>query len=108
MLIISLATAGTVLTLNIYNRSNGDDSVPILVQRIFFGFVAKLLCMDVELKPDIEASVRDMYATLKAYYTDQTYEKMAQLKFLKNPKGMFKNKGVLEIYIFWSSNVKAV
>ena len=100
MLIISLATAGTVLTLNIYNRSNGDDSVPILVQRIFFGVIAKLLCMNVELKPDIEASVRDMYATLKAYYTDQTYEKMAQLKFMKTPKAMLNYKGIFKYTFF--------
>ncbi len=84
MLIISLATAGTVLTLNIHNRSTGNSPVPILMQRIFFGFIAKILCMNIELKPDLEATVSELYANLKAFYTDQTYDKMAQLKFLKH------------------------
>ena len=50
MFIISLATAGTVLTLNIHKKGNEGKPVSELVQKIFFGFIAKVLFININIK----------------------------------------------------------
>lgn len=50
MFIISLATAGTVLSLNIHKKGNEGIPVSRVVQKLFFGVIAKILLINVDLR----------------------------------------------------------
>ena len=47
--IVSLATAMTVLTLNIHHKGMRGKEVPIIVKKICFGLLSKILCLSLEL-----------------------------------------------------------
>jgi hypothetical protein len=47
--IVSSATAMTVLTLNIHHKGSRGIELPYQVKRIFFGIVAKLLFIKLDL-----------------------------------------------------------
>lgn len=49
MLIISLATASTVLTLNTYKKGDDGEPVPEILQRVFFDVIARLLFLRVKV-----------------------------------------------------------
>ena len=44
--IVSLATAMTVMTLNIHHKGLSDREVPSLVKKVCFRFLAKVLCLN--------------------------------------------------------------
>lgn len=72
MLIISLATAGTVLTLNIYKKGDDEEPVPWLWQRIFFDIVAKLLFIKIKANRSLTKSVKEIISTTKKNYFNMT------------------------------------
>ncbi|KAH3755061.1 hypothetical protein DPMN_189744 [Dreissena polymorpha] len=47
--IVSSATAMTVLTVNIYHKGTRGIEVPVTVKRLFFGLVARILCIKLDL-----------------------------------------------------------
>lgn len=51
IVIVSLATAMTVITLNIHNQGHMGQRVPSYIRRICFELLAKVLCVSVVL-PD--------------------------------------------------------
>ena len=61
MLIISLATAGTVFTLNTFKKGEEEEPVPEYLQKIFFDFVARILFMKVKVNRNIKLSVSDVF-----------------------------------------------
>ena len=75
MLIISLATAGTVLTLNIFKRGEGDDPVPPIIQTIFFDYLARILFINIKLNQDLDSSMKQVFGNLKNYYINSAVEK---------------------------------
>lgn len=77
-----MATAGTVLTLNIFKRGENDAPVPQILQRIFFGIFARLFFINVDLNPDLDASFEKVYISLKAYYIDLSVDKYSNLDVL--------------------------
>lgn len=50
--IVSFATAMTVFTLNIHHKGARGYEVPNIFRKIFFGVVAKLLCIKLDLPPE--------------------------------------------------------
>ncbi|RNA12245.1 neuronal acetylcholine receptor subunit alpha-10-like, partial [Brachionus plicatilis] len=50
MFIISLATAGTVLSLNIHKKGNEGKPVSRIIQKLFFGVIAKILLINIDLR----------------------------------------------------------
>jgi len=82
MFIISMATAGTVLTLNIFKRGENDAPVPQFLQRIFFDIAAKCFFINVNLNPYMDASFEKIYISLKAYYIDISVDKYSNLDVL--------------------------
>jgi hypothetical protein len=50
MLVISLATAGTVLTLNIHKQGDFKRPLPNIVRKIFFDYIAKILFIKIEIR----------------------------------------------------------
>jgi len=66
MLIISLATACTVLTLNLSKRGDEGDQVPKIVQFIFFDVIARVLFINVKsnIKSNLANSSRQIYHAL--------------------------------------------
>lgn len=86
MLIISLATAGTVLTLNIFKKGDGDEPVPEIIQTIFFKFIARILFIKISLNNDLDSSVKKIYTNLKSYYINSSVEKFLYLETLRNLK----------------------
>jgi hypothetical protein len=48
IVIVSLATAMTVLTLNIHNQGFMGQRVPHYVRRFCFGVLAKILCVTID------------------------------------------------------------
>lgn len=56
MLIISLATASTVLTLNTYKKGDDGEPVPEWLQRVFFDVIARILFMRVKVNRPISQS----------------------------------------------------
>lgn len=99
MLIISLATAGTVLTLNIFKRGDGDEPVPEIIQTIFFNFIAKILFIKISLNNDLDSSVKKIYMNLKSYYINSSVEKFVYLESMRNLK-LSKSKHNLRSQIF--------
>ena len=79
MFIISLGTAGTVVTLNIFKRGENDDPVPEIIQKIFFDVLAKCLFIRVDLNRELHTSFEKIYARLKTYYIDLSIEKYSNL-----------------------------
>lgn len=59
--IVSLATAMTVFTLNIHHHGHNGKPVPIIVQRIAFGYIAKVLFMDTGYYHSINEHVEYFY-----------------------------------------------
>lgn len=59
MLIISLATSGTIITLNIHKK--GDDGIPVpcLIQKIFFDWIAFLLLIKIKADRTLTKSVNE-------------------------------------------------
>lgn len=53
MLIISLATASTVLTLNTFKKGDDGEPVPEVWQKIFFDVVAKILFLNVKVNRNL-------------------------------------------------------
>jgi hypothetical protein len=51
IVIVSLATAMTVLTLNIHHKGEEGVPVPRYIKLVCFGFFARLLCLKLQ-KPD--------------------------------------------------------
>lgn len=99
MLIISLATAGTVLTLNIFKKGDGDEPVPEIIQTIFFKFIARILFIKISLNNDLDSSVKKIYTNLKSYYINSSVEKFLYLETLRNLK-LHKSKQFLKKYFF--------
>ena len=60
MLIISLATAATVLTLNIAKKGYEDEPVPQLIQKIFFDFIAKVVFITIKSDRRIKLPIEDL------------------------------------------------
>jgi hypothetical protein len=83
MLIISLATAGTVLTLNVFKRGEGDEPVPPIIQKIFFDFIARILFINLNLNRELDSSVKNIYTNLKSYYINSSVEKFINLESTK-------------------------
>ena len=75
MLIISLATAGTVFTLNIYKRGDDEEPVPRLVQKIFFNIVAKMLFIRIKVNKELDSSIKEIFGYLKSYHISSSIEK---------------------------------
>lgn len=48
MTLVSLATAMSVVTLNIHHRGIHGGEVPTIVKKFVFGVLAKVLCIKVE------------------------------------------------------------
>lgn len=48
IVIVSLATAMTVITLNIHNQGHMGQRVPPCIRRFCFGFLAKVLCVTIQ------------------------------------------------------------
>lgn len=87
MLIISLATAGTVLTLNTYKKGDDDEPVPELLQKIFFDIIARIFFMKVKVnrnakKVSFEASMSSQTGK-RLTKTSPTYEIMSKSLLLK-------------------------
>lgn len=58
--IVSLATAMTVVTLNIHHKGTSGREVPTIVKKVCFRFLARLLCIDTgELNRPIITKVID-------------------------------------------------
>ncbi|CAH1788434.1 unnamed protein product [Owenia fusiformis] len=55
--IVSFATAMTVLTLNIHHKGLRGKEVPPMMKKIFFGIIAKVLCIKLEPMPDLTLPV---------------------------------------------------
>ncbi len=84
MLIISLATAGTVLTLNVFKRGEGDEPVPPIIQKIFFDYIAKVLFISISLNRDLDSSLKQVFSALKNYYINSSVEKFINTNRGKN------------------------
>lgn len=65
MLIISLATAATVLSLNTYKKGDNGKPVPKLIQRIFFDIIAKFLFITIECNRNLIFSVNEAFPNTK-------------------------------------------
>jgi hypothetical protein len=50
MLIISIATACTVITMHIYKQGSYGKPVPAIIKRIFFDFISKIFFIKLEIK----------------------------------------------------------
>ena len=50
MLIISIATACTVITMHIYKQGSYGKPVPAIIKRIFFDFISKLFFIKLEIQ----------------------------------------------------------
>ncbi|ELT92735.1 hypothetical protein CAPTEDRAFT_165266 [Capitella teleta] len=57
--IVSLATAMTVLTLNIHHKGARGMDVPPLIKKIFIGVFAKLLCLRLEVPEPVEQDTNE-------------------------------------------------
>ena len=68
--IVSFATAMTVLTLNIHHKGVRGREVPEIIKKICFGFLAKLLCLNLHLPDSVDGMVSDIYlfTSLPAYW----------------------------------------
>lgn len=60
MLIISLATASTVFTLNIFKRGDDEEPVPNWLQKVFFDIVARILFIKLKADRSLTMSVKEM------------------------------------------------
>ena len=90
MLIISLATAGTVLTLNLFKRGDSDKPVPSFIQKIFFDYIAKILFFDMNLNTELDSNI---HTKLKDYYISLSIEKYVNVETLnvsRESKGISK------------------
>ena len=67
MMIISLAVASTVFTLNIYKRGEKGEPVPAILRKIFFDLVGKLLFVRVKINSDVNLSVKDAFEMNHTY-----------------------------------------
>ncbi|GIY73838.1 hypothetical protein CDAR_316061, partial [Caerostris darwini] len=56
MTLVSLATAMSVVTLNIHHRGLHGNEVPSIVKKFVFGVLAKILCIRVEFPDTLEAT----------------------------------------------------
>jgi nicotinic acetylcholine receptor, invertebrate len=54
IVIVSLATAMTVLTLNIHHKGEEGEPVPRYIKLICFGFLARLLCLKIQTPKLVE------------------------------------------------------
>lgn len=96
MLIISLATASTVLTLNTYKKGDDGVPVPLIMQKIFFDVIAKILFIKVKYNRNMRLSFDDAFFVrynqydtfLEKINTHNFREKeMAKLSFMEeSPK----------------------
>ena len=75
MLIISLATAGTVITLNIYKKGDDDEPVPQLLQTIFFHVIARILGIRIRINKELNSSVKEIFNYLKVYHINSSLNK---------------------------------
>ena len=64
MLVTSLATAGTVFTLNIYKSGEKEVPVPLMIQKIFFDVIAKILLINIKRSKSLKLMMHE-YATKK-------------------------------------------
>jgi hypothetical protein len=78
--IVSLATALTVLTLNIHHHGHSGKPVPILVQKIAFGYIAKVLFMNTGYYHSINEHVEYFYN--KEHGRKDSLEERAHLMWL--------------------------
>lgn len=63
--IVSLATAMTSVTLNLHHKGHRGTEVPVLVKRIFFGFMAKILGITLETPDHVDD--RNVRGVIKQY-----------------------------------------
>ena len=61
MLVISLATAGTVFTLNIYKSGDKEEPIPLIIQKIFFTIIAKILFINIKVNKNLKLSMSDYF-----------------------------------------------
>ena len=85
MLIISLATAGTVLTLNIYQMGEKGKPVPEIIQLIFFKIIARALFISISVN-DKARKINHKLILRKLTETNNKLaeEKLNRLNELKN------------------------
>lgn len=85
MLIISLATAGTVFTLNTSKKGDEEEPVPEYLQKIFFDFVAKILFIRIKVNRNIKLSVADVfpkkYGNYVQFFVDKSNIKLIIILF---------------------------
>ena len=62
MLVISLATAGTVFTLNIYKSGDKEEPVPLIIQQIFFNIFARVLFINIKVNNNLKLSLADYFS----------------------------------------------
>lgn len=68
MLIISLATGATVITLNVHKRGDNGEPVPYVIQKIFFDFIARILCLKIKVNRKIDMNAFDAFPKYKQLY----------------------------------------
>jgi hypothetical protein len=86
MLVTSLATAGTVFTLNIYKSGDKEVPVPMIIQKIFFDVIAKILLINVKRSKSLKLMMHE-YAIKKQKQNQDVlksyYKKTVNNQFLK-------------------------
>lgn len=80
MLVTSLATAGTVFTLNIYKSGDKEVPVPMIIQKIFFDVIAKILLINIKRSKSLKLMMHE-YAIKKQ---KQNQDVLKQSYYKKN------------------------
>lgn len=70
MTLVSLATAMSVVTLNIHHRGIHGGEVPAVVKKFVFGVLAKVLCIRVEYS-EFDATTSVSIVLGKKYYSSK-------------------------------------
>lgn len=63
-MIVSLATTGTIFTLNIHKKGDGDYPVPKIIQIIFFGWISTVLFIRIKTDRTLTKSLDEKIADL--------------------------------------------
>ena len=78
MLIISLATACTVITLHVHKQGDYRKPMPDILKKIFFEFIAKIFCIKIHIRSEkkdfIEALKKLANNSNKVSQTSKSYK----------------------------------
>ena len=96
MLIISLATTGTVITLHIHKRGDYRKPMSKISKIIFFKCIARIFCIEIVKRSRVQQKeeIEELYGdkkTIKTSSSMSSTSKIYNLDKLRNKKAMFSN-----------------